>query len=85
MCELCNLEKKTEWYFDDDYFIICECETCHVPMIVSKRHTIDLNQRELIDLIWIFIKEVGKDHKLDLLSLDQKNRKIPDHWHIHLR
>ena len=87
MCELCNLEKKTTWHYEDKYFVICDCETCKVPMIVSKRHTIELNQEELIDLIVIIsgVRIVdGFTNKLKG-ELDQNKRKIPDHWHCHIR
>lgn len=82
MCELCNLEKKTEWYYEDDYFIVCDCETCKVPMIVSKRHTLILNQEEIIDLMFLLPKFLP-DWKNK--TLDQRRRKVPDHWHCHIR
>ncbi len=86
MCELCNLEKKTYWYYEDDYFVVCDCETCKTPMIVSKRHTIELNQEEMIDLMWILAKRFNVFHNMVVKGiLDQKRRKIPDHWHAHIR
>lgn len=85
-CELCNLEKKTKWFYEDKYFIICNCETCKVPMIVSKRHTAELTQEEIIDLIWILSMLtdtiIGTTHGN---KLDQNRRKIKDHWHAHIR
>lgn len=85
MCELCNLEKKTHWYFETDYFIGCDCDTCKVPMIVSKRHTTELNQEELIDLMWILAKRFNVFHQVVKGELDQRRRKIYNHWHAHIR
>ncbi len=92
-CELCNLEKKTKWYYESDYFIVCDCAFCKVPMIVSKRHTIELNQEEMIDLMWIisYVLEhmlpegEGKIHFMLATKLDQRRRKVLDHWHVHIR
>ena len=37
-CELCQLEKVTPWYYEDETFAILECYMCWVPMAVLKRH-----------------------------------------------
>jgi len=86
-CELCNLEKKTKWYYEDERFVVCDCETCKVPMIVLKRHSTELNQEELIDLMWILTNAIPKYDSRGLLAvrLDQNRRKISDHWHAHIR
>ncbi len=87
MCELCNLEQRTKWYYEDDYFIVCDCSTCNVPMIVLKRHSLELNQEELIDLM-VVISGVRIVEGLDIKlkgKLDQNRRKVPDHWHAHIR
>ena len=87
MCELCNLKKKTKWYYEDEYFIVCDCETCKVPMIVLKTHSTSLLMEELIDLMWIMSKHLNGIFINKVLEgrLDQKRRKVLDHWHIHIR
>ncbi len=86
VCDLCNLKKITEWYYEDDYFIVCDCKDCKTPMIVSKRHTMKLNQKELIDLMWIITNHLGGIFMNRVLegTLIQNQRKIKDHWHIHI-
>jgi hypothetical protein len=37
-CELCLLEKRTHWYYENSEFVITECDTCHIPMAVWKHH-----------------------------------------------
>lgn len=82
-CELCNLEKKTIWYYEDDYFIVCDCKDCNIPMIVLKRHAVRLNQEEMIDLMWLlcFQFQPGGMPKHKLV---QKRSKIKNHWHAHI-
>lgn len=79
MCELCNLEKKTEWYYEDDYFIVCDCETCKVPMIVLKRHDTILFPSEK-QIFYTLVNKFGQGK-----VLDENRRKILDHFHAHLR
>ena len=78
------MKKCTPWHFEDYYFIVCDCSSCKVPMIVSKRHTTKLNQEELIDLMWIFANikrlSIEKGARLDL-----RRRRIKNHWHCHIR
>ncbi len=87
-CELCEKKHKTKWYYEDDYFYVCNCDTCNVPMIVAKRHTMKLNQEELIDIGWVLLHTFSsawfsKDPLT--IKLDQNQRKIKDHWHAHLK
>lgn len=41
-CELCriyeNREIRTELYYENSNFIIVDCLTCHVPLVVVKHH-----------------------------------------------
>ena len=85
-CPLCNLEIRTKLYVQSKYFIVVNCDTCEggdeVPLIVCKRHTTELNQEEMIDLMWI-LHYIWMDGIRG--GLDQERRKIPDHWHAHIR
>ncbi len=78
-CPLCPpLEHKTRWYYEDDFFIVCDCKKCNVPMIVLKRHDTELilsEPKRLIELLERFAE--GKRIRF-------KRRSIPDHWHMHL-
>ena len=77
-CPLCNLEKKTRWYFENDKYVICNCLTCKVPMYVWKDHDIFPTTEERIQMYSDAQKRFpGK--KLRLLR-----RKIPQHFHFHV-
>ena len=79
MCELCNLKKRTEWYYEDDEFIICDCETCKIPMIVSKEHT-DSVTKVTEGFIYGLVKGVFKKKFRFRIT----PRKIIDHFHWHI-
>jgi hypothetical protein len=85
-CPLCKLEKKTHWYVSTDCYVICDCDICNVPMLVWREH--------------IATQPTGKDFEYALGVLtgianckfgdgkwmfDFTRRKIPDHWHCHVR
>jgi hypothetical protein len=38
-CELCALERRTQWLDDSDpRFVVLECDQCGLPMAVARRH-----------------------------------------------
>jgi len=77
-CPLCNLEKKTHWYFENDKYIICDCLTCKVPMFVWKDHDIFPTVQERI--------EMCSDGKRRFPDKEPRllRRQIPDHFHFHM-
>lgn len=78
-CELCNLEEKTKWYHKDREFIICDCLTCKIPMIVYRKHTMKLSINCLRRVTFLVRHLFGDNAVLRL-----KQRKVPDHWHAHI-
>jgi len=76
-CELCSLKKKTYWYFEGDAFIICDCLTCKSPMIVSRQHTMGVDEMMAEGIC----KAVFED---DFIGFWKNQRKILDHWHWHI-
>jgi len=87
-CSLCLLERKTNVYIDNEYFIIMDCDSCHVPMIVWKEHTMDVPDPDK-QIMEAFLIEVanqfyeswdGKGY-----FIDKKQREIFDHIHWHAR
>lgn len=100
MCELCNLERKTRWYFENSFMIICDCLTCGIPMVVLKRHTTEIasNEEAFINqkVHEIFGKrgavprssnmneEVVKNIKWADFEYRKEPRKIKDHLHWHI-
>jgi len=83
VCELCDLEKKTKWYYEDNEYIICDCETCKIPMIVDKKHGARFVESGTFEygLILGLVKGVfgGKE-----FQFRRRQRKILDHWHWHI-
>jgi len=78
-CELCTLEKRTRWFYEDSEFIILECDTCHIPMIVWKYHGMNLTERKIT-----YIKKLSEDLFGSQITFREEQRKIKDHWHIHI-
>jgi|TARA_Y100000310_G_C20684731_1_gene818197 hypothetical protein len=79
MCELCNLEQKTHWYFDDDDWVICDCITCGTPMAVYRQHTMEIPIDKLYNILAVIGDRLGYG-----TTLRVNQRKIPDHYHIHI-
>jgi len=78
-CPLCDLEKKTHWYHENESFVVCECLSCEVPMYVWKSHVLVptvVEQRTMYD----DAKKRFPDRKIDLVR-----RGVPDHFHFHCR
>ena len=78
-CKLCDLKKKTIWHYEDEYFVVCDCKKCHVPMIVLKRHDTELTPYESQRLIQLLTK-FAERKRISFIR-----RSIPDHWHMHIR
>lgn len=78
-CELRDLERKTKIYYEDPSFIIIDCKSCKIPMIILRRHSMILSISELSNIIEVVRKKFGKN-----VELRMNQRKIPDHWHVHI-
>ena len=63
---------------EKDPFIIVDCDTCHVPMVVFINHN-EPSAQGLQKAIEI-AEESFPEKRVDL-----KRRKIPEHPHFHLR
>lgn len=88
-CELCQAEKMTYWYRDEDLYWIAECFVCRTPMAVLRRHGMPTPEEEAI--ILEALGEVGDQVWGKMADgtgdwwLDKVRRQIPDHWHAHAR
>ena len=87
-CDLCLLKRKINVYIDNEYFIIMDCDSCHVPMIVWKEHTMDVPDPDE-QIMEAFLTEVanqfyeswdGKNY-----FIDKNQRAVLDHLHWHAR
>lgn len=81
-CDLCVLERCTRWYWESKYFVVLDCRTCGVPMVVLKRHSLDLTEDEQVELD--SIAQEMPDLQMGNFTFRGTMRKIPDHWHQHL-
>jgi len=77
-CDLCRAERKSRWYYEDDLCWIADCIVCGVPMAVLKRHTPTPTPEEKAHL-------AAKLLALGNGFMDDAMRRIPDHYHVHLR
>jgi hypothetical protein len=83
-CELCQAERVTEWFHEDDECWIAECEQCYVPMVVWKRH--DPNPSEGVRVALLArLSTVVADHYGYEHWVDDHMRSIPTHYHAHAR
>lgn len=77
-CELCRLEKITNWFYEDDICAFLICKTCRIPMMVLKRHTMNPTEKEINHI------QDMKDRLFPDYKWRKNQRKIPDHLHWHL-
>lgn len=84
VCELCAIEKKTEWFIETDQFLVIRCEQCDLPMAVLKTHTMKISKylRQQMEMALSLV--ANQDLSLPFY-IDQKQRSIPNHLHWHAR
>lgn len=83
-CLLCEAERITAWYYEDDVCWIADCEICMVPMVVWRRHSrtppSDAMAHMHEQLAVVADQQLVGGH-----YVDDNMRKIPDHYHAHAR
>ena len=80
-CPLCSpIEHKTKWYYEDKDWAVLDCDTCGVPMIVYKKHGESPTVDEFDELLQYFTDW----NLIGSRRIRTEQRKIKDHWHIHL-
>ena len=89
-CELCQLEKNTDWYYEHKDFVIIECDQCDQPMAVWRIHTLHITkeaeecmEKELCRVADDFFKD-GQGSAC-AYYIDKKQRSIGTHLHWHAR
>ena len=86
-CDLCDLNTIVHLYDDSDpRFIIIDCMSCLVPMIVWRQsHTMSITPKDWaemeIALRTVADKKFGKHN----YYIDRQQRAVPDHLHWHAR
>jgi hypothetical protein len=82
-CLLCAAERITRWYHEDDVCWIADCTICATPMVVWRRHGVDVPDEARQHML-SRLSEVA-DRIFDGHYYDDHMRKIPDHFHVHAR
>ena len=67
---------------EDDDWIMVNCKTCKIPMLVYKKH-VKKSPKSLRFLKHMFEKYVEAKHAY--YYVDCRMRKIPNHFHCHYR
>ena len=93
-CELCELHTIDKLYFECDDYIILDCSSCKVPMVVTKDHIDPRNKNAdhhtwhtiLRDRMELSLTRVAETFYKDIpFYIDKQERKIPGHMHWHAR
>ena len=83
-CELCVLEKKTEWIEEHKDFVCLICEQCDNPMVVYRHHTNIASNSTKTQMKEVLTAAANKYIKSDWY-IDTLQRTIPTHLHWHAR
>lgn len=86
-CELCELAPTTTWYAEVEApfgFVLLDCDSCDVPMVVLRRHTATPTAGEL-ETMRAALAEVAATKFGEDWFYDDNMRQIPDHYHGHAR
>jgi len=81
-CSLCHINphnNETKIYHVDTDFIVLECRTYHIPMIVYRYHTMTLPIDTMLDLHRIIAVMFGPDTRLRM-----SQRVVKHHWYAHI-
>jgi len=84
-CALCVLKNRTHIYEENNKFIILDCDTCLVPMVVWKEHTMTISEEDN-EIIEKFLKLVAnRKYGEDNYIITKDQRDVLDHIHWHAR
>ena len=84
-CPLCEAERLTKWYFEDDTCWVADCTVCDTPMVVWKQHGTDPSEDELEHMLGRLGAAATERFGEDGWYFDREMRQIPNHFHAHGR
>ena len=84
-CDLCKLESRTTVYEDNEALIILDCDSCQVPMVVWKEHTMDVPEPDEQVMEAFLIETSNRFYEGKSYFIDKNQREILDHMHWHAR
>lgn len=76
-CAFCPMEKRTDWWYEDDDCIIANKPTGE-PMAVLKEHTTDPTDEQL-EHLHNCVEELCGGHSFQII-MDH----VPNHFHAHI-
>lgn len=82
-CLLCQAERITHWYHEDDLCWIADCTICATPMVVWRWHGVDPSDEDRQAMLERLSATAGA--VFDGHYYDANMRNIPDHFHVHAR
>lgn len=82
-CPLCALEKRTRWYYENRILVVLDCDTCKVPMVVLRRHTIEPTLGEQVAMQTALANVADEVFGPGNWITRTKQRKIKGHVHWH--
>jgi hypothetical protein len=84
-CDLCLLKIRTNVYLENEYFIILDCKSCHVPMAVWKEHIMSIPEPDEQVMEAFLIETANRFYEGKRYFIDKNQREILDHMHWHAR
>lgn len=84
-CPLCDADVRTPRLYEDGVCWVAACTTCHVPMVVLRRHTIEPLREERQHMHRALTTVAKGYYATTPWIIDEVMRTIPDHAHMHAR
>ena len=83
-CELCQADRFTHWYHEDDICWVADCEACGVPMVVWQHHGTEPSEHDVAHAL-ARLTEVATERFGSEFTIDRVMRQVPEHFHAHAR
>lgn len=85
MCNLCNIDKSSTWYYEDEDIIVCECIKCKIPLVTTKLHTIRPGRHIEMKMISKLNYYAEKFYDNTKFFIDTNQNYTNDHVYWHAR
>lgn len=83
-CELCQLEKRTEWLLETEDIVCVLCDQCDLPMVIYKPHTSHVPEPVRHQMTQV-LNQIAPKFIKKAWYIDTKQRSIFNHIHWHAR
>ena len=85
VCQLCRLDRTTEWFVEETDFVVIECDQCDQPMAVWRRHTMEISEASAAAMEAALRGVADARLGAGNYYVDKKQRSITTHLHWHAR